>query len=251
MSEKIAFVTGAASGIGEAVSRQLRAAGMRVAMCDINASEGERIAQEIGGYFIHCDVQRVDSVEAAVHECASTLGVPDYAHLNAGIMTAAPGERFLAIEDVSIEQYRRITGINMDGVFFGLKALVPRMKAKGAGAITITASIAGLGALGIDPLYSMSKYGMIGLGRGVAAANAKTGLRVNVICPGVVDTPILPEELSPPKAVRMPPSVLAEEVVDLLLRGENGEVRVKLTGKPSFRMEVPDLNALAEGKVNT
>ncbi len=247
MADKIAFVTGAASGIGEAVSRQLRSVGMRVAMCDINTSQGERIAQEIGGYFIHCDVARFDSVEAAADECASTLGVPDYAHLNAGIMTVPPGESYLAIEDVSIEQYRRITSINMDGVFFGLKALLPRMKAKGGGAITITASVAGFVPLGIDPLYGMSKHGMIGLGRGVAAANAGSGLRVNVICPGVVDTPILPHEFRVPHVERMPASVLAEEVVDLLLRGENGEVRVKFTGKPSFRMEVPDLNAPAEG----
>ena len=246
MTDKIALVTGAASGIGEAVSRQLRAAGVRVAMCDINVSEGERIAQEIGGYFIGCDVTSFDSIDSAVAECASVLGTPDYAHLNAGIMTVPPGEAYLAIEAVSIEQYRRITGINMDGVFFGLKALVPRMKA-GGGAITITASIAGFAALGIDPLYGMSKYGVIGLGRGVAAANADSNLRVNVICPGVVDTAILPEEFRSPQVDRMPPSVMAEEVVDLLMRGTNGEVRVKLTGKPSFSIQTPDLDALAEG----
>ena len=245
MNDKVAFVTGAASGIGEAVSRQLRAAGMRVAMCDINRSQGERIAQEIGGFFLHCDVANFESVEAAAEECAASLGTPDYAHLNAGVMTASPGEPYLAIEDVSIEQYRRIAGINMDGVFFGLKALVPRMKAKGGGAITITASIAGLGPLAIDPLYGMSKSGMIGLGRGVAAANAGGNLRINVICPGVVDTAILPDEFRGPQVDRMPPSVMAEEVVDLLMRGENGEVRVKLTGQPSFRVQAPDLNALA------
>jgi len=247
MADKIAFVTGAASGIGEAVSRQLRTAGMRVAMCDINTSQGERIAQEIGGYFIHCDVARFDSVEAAVRECASTLGAPDYAHLNAGIMTVPPGEAYLAIEEVSVEQYRRITSVNMDGVFFGLKALVPRMKAKGAGAITITASVAGFVPLGIDPLYGMSKHGIIGLGRSVAAANAGGGLRVNVICPGVVETPILPHEFRAPQVERMPASVLAEEVADLLMRGENGEVRVKLADKPSFRVEVADVNVLSEG----
>ena len=243
MGEKVAFVTGAASGIGEAVSRQFRTSGERVAMCDINASEGERIAQGIGGYFIHCDVSDAESVEAAVQDCAATLGAPNYAHLNAGVMTVPPGDPYLAIEDVTVEQYRRITGVNMDGVFFGLKSLLPRMKAGGGGAITITASIAGLGPLGIDPLYGMTKAGMIGFGRSVAAANADSNVRINVICPGVVDTAILPDEFRGPELERMAPSVMASEVVDLLLRGENGEVRVKVAGRPGFRVEAVDLSA--------
>lgn len=233
MGKKVAMVTGAASGIGAAVSRQLSDVGVKVALCDINAEIGQVIAEEVGGKFISCDVRDYENVVSAVEECIAEMGVPDYVHLNAGIMTVPPNEPYLAIEDVSLEQYRRIQGVNIDGVFFGMKAVMPHMREKG-GAITITASIAGLGAIGIDPLYGLSKYGMIGLGRAVADANKGTNLRINVICPGVVDTAIIPDEFRAPEYQAMQPEVMAAEVVDLLFKGENGEVRVKLGGRPAF-----------------
>ncbi len=244
MTDKIGLVTGAATGIGAAVSRQLSDAGVRVAVCDINHEQGQQFAKEISGKFILCDVRRCEAVEAAVNECAESMGVPDYAHLNAGVMTVPADHRYLGVEEVSIEQYRRIVGINMDGVFFGLKTLLPRMRAKG-GAITITASIAGFGPLPIDPLYGMSKHGMIGLGRAVAEANKDSNIRVNVICPGMVDTAIIPDALRALEMKSMPPREIAAEVVDLLFQGQNGEVRVKLPDRPSFRVEPPDLRALA------
>lgn len=233
MDKKVALVTGAASGIGEAVSRRLADAGVKVALCDINAEAGRPIAEEVGGRFICCDVRDYESVVSAVDECIAEIGVPDYVHLNAGIMTVPPNEPYLAIEDVSLEQYRRIQGVNIDGVFFGMKAVIPHMREKG-GAITITASIAGLGTLGIDPLYGLSKYGLVGFGRAVADANKHTNLRINVICPGVVDTAIIPDEFRAPEYHVMEPKVIAAEVVDLLFKGENGEVRVKLGDSPAF-----------------
>ena len=244
MTEKIGLVTGAATGIGAAVIRQLAEAGVRVAICDINEQQGGQLAKEVSGKFIGCDVSSYDAVEAAVNECVELLGVPDYAHLNAGVMTVPADHRYLGVEEVSIEQYRRIVGVNMDGVFFGLKALLPRMRGKG-GAITITASIAGFGPLPLDPLYGMSKHGMIGLGRAVAEANKDSNIRVNVICPGMVDKAIIPDALRALEMQSMPPSEMAAEVVDLLFRGENGEVRVKLPGRPGFRIDPPDLRALA------
>ena len=242
MTKEIALVTGAASGIGAAVSRRLAEAGVGVALCDVNAQAGQALAEEIGGKFIACDVRDYEGVVAAVDACVATLGVPDYAHLNAGIMTVPANDPYLAIEDVSLEQYRRIQGINIDGVFFGLKALLPHMRAKG-GAVTITASIAGLTSVGVDPLYALSKYAMIGLGRSVAEANRGTNIRVNVICPGVVDTAIIPDDFRAPQFHVMQPEVMAAEIVDLLFQGENGEVRVKVGDRPAFRVEAMNFRA--------
>jgi NAD(P)-dependent dehydrogenase (short-subunit alcohol dehydrogenase family) len=138
-------------------------------------------------------------------------------------------------------------GINLDGVFHGLKALLPRMRV-GGGAITVTASIAGFVTLPIDPLYAASKYGLIGLTRAVAAANAEGKLRINAICPGVVDTQIVPEALRAQGVDAMPATVMAAEIVDLLRTGPNGEIRVKLTKDlPGFGVVPQDLQVLARG----
>lgn len=238
MDKKIALVTGAATGIGAATVRQLAAKGCKVAVCDINERDGKALADEVGGVFITCDVTDFDSVVKAVETCEQELGVPDYAHLNAGLMTVPTGDPFLAIEDVSLEQYRRILGVNLDGVFHGTKALLPKMRAKG-GAITITASIAGFGILPADPLYATSKYGLIGYGRAVAEANAGGTVRINVICPGVVDTNIVPDDFKAPDI--MTPDTMAAEVVDLLENGPNGEIRVKLADTPAFAIQPQEL----------
>ncbi|MEQ8485446.1 MAG: SDR family NAD(P)-dependent oxidoreductase [Pseudomonadales bacterium] len=241
MDTKIAFVTGAANGIGAAVATALAGKGMRVAVCDVNTRDGEATAERIGGEFIRCDVTSLASVRAAADHCIRTLGVPRYVHLNAGIMTVPTGDAFLAVEDVSEEQYRRIVGVNLDGVFHGLKTLLPMLREHG-GAITITASIAGLTAVPVDPLYTATKYAVIGLGRAVAAANEGANVRINVICPGVVDTAIVPDAFRGPRFAPMPPAVLAAEVIDLLLNGANGEVRVKAAGdRQAFTVEPMDL----------
>lgn len=243
MDNDIAFITGAATGIGAAVATALAGQGMRVAVCDINTREGEALAGNIGGEFIRCDVTSLASVRAAADHCLTTLGVPRYVHLNAGIMTVPTGDPFLAIEEVAEAQYRRIMGVNLDGVFHGLKTLLPLLREHG-GAITLTASIAGLTAVAVDPLYTASKYAVIGLGRAVAAANDGSNVRINVVCPGVVDTAIVPPAFRAPQFAPMPPEVLAAEVVDLLLNGANGEVRVKMReDRPAFTVAAADLSA--------
>ncbi len=226
MKDKIALVTGAATGIGAEVCRALATEGAAVAVCDINADAGLALAKEIGGEFISCDVTSSERVEAAVARCVKSLGVPTYAHLNAGIMTVPTGSDFLAIEDVSLMQYRKIVGVNLDGMYHGLRALLPLMR-DGGGAITLTASTAGVSTLSIDPMYAATKHAIIGLGRAVAAANTENDVRINVICPGVVDTGIVPDAFKAREFGMMPASVMAAEVVDLLTTGANGEVRIK------------------------
>ncbi|MGK0224098.1 MAG: NAD(P)-dependent dehydrogenase (short-subunit alcohol dehydrogenase family) [Limisphaerales bacterium] len=239
---KIALVTGASTGIGAAVSTALAADGIRVAVCDVNQVEGEALAQRIGGVFIHCDVTSLASVEAAVKTCVDQLGVPDFVHLNAGIMTVPTDAPYLAIEDVTEAQYQKIVGVNLDGVFHGMKTVLPIMREKG-GAITITASTAGLGVVHVDPMYTATKYALVGFGRAVAAANQDANMRINVICPGVTDTQIVPDNFRKPQYGMMPAELMAAEIIDLLKNGANGEVRVKnAADRPGFAVEMPDLS---------
>ena len=242
MANPVLLITGGATGIGAAVATLAAAQDMTVAVCDVNESAGAALAEKIGGHFIHCDVTKLDSVAAAVEQCEAQVGVPTYAHLNAGIMTVPTGAPFLAIEDVSADQYNKIVGVNLNGVFHGAKCLLPKMRAAG-GAITITASTAGLSAVPVDPMYTATKYALVGFGRAVAAANDGSSVRINVICPGVTDTQIVPDEYKAPQFNMMPAEVMAAEVIDLLQKGANGEIRVKVAkDTPAFTVDVPDLN---------
>ena len=239
---KIALVTGAASGIGAAVSTQLATSGIRVLLCDVDDHAGVALAKELGGEYLHCDVAVLQDVEHAFAECIDRFGVPDFVHLNAGVMTVPTDEPYVAIEDVTEEQYQRIVGINLNGVFHGMKTALPLMREKGGG-ITITASTAGLGFVPIDPMYTATKYAVIGFTRAVAAGNTSSTVRINAICPGVTDTKIVPEEFRKPEYGAMSAALIAEEVVDLLQQGANGEVRVKnAAGRQAFTVEIPDLS---------
>lgn len=243
MSDRVAFITGGASGIGAATARALSLLGIRAAICDVNASAGQNLAEEINGRYIACDVSEYGSVCDAVAECEQTLGTPTYVHLNAGIMTVPTGADFLAIEDVSLTQYQNILGVNLDGVFHGMKALLPKLKAGEGGTITTTASTAAFGDLAIDPLYSATKHGLIGLVRSVAGANSGSGVRINAICPSVVDTGIVPDAFRDPETI-MSPAEIAEDIVDLLLHGTNGEIRAKVSGRAAFIVPPVELSGI-------
>jgi NAD(P)-dependent dehydrogenase (short-subunit alcohol dehydrogenase family) len=242
MVHKVALVTGGATGIGAAVCTALAGEGVRVAVCDINQTDGETLAAQLGGVFIQCDVASLASVQAAVDSCVERLGAPDYVHLNAGIMSVPTGDPYLAIEELTEAQYRTIVGVNLDGVFHGLKTMLPLLREKG-GAVTITASTAGLSVVPVDPMYTATKYALIGLGRAVAAANEGSNVRINVICPGVTDTQIVPDDYRKPEFGMMPVEIMANEIVDLLMFAPNGEVRVKnAADRPAFTVGLPDLN---------
>ena len=240
MPAKIALITGAASGIGAAAAAELARSGVRVVLADVAAERGSKLASELGGLFVACDVSDPRQWEHLVERCIAEAGVPDYAHLNAGIMSVPPDADFLPIEALPLERYRRIMGVNLDGVFFGLRALLPHMRPRG-GAITVTASMAGLMGIALDPVYAATKHALVGLVRSVAEALAGTPLRVNAICPGGVDTAITPDAMRGSIA-QISAAVLAREVVDLLLRGPSGEIRVKtLEQLPAFAVPVPEL----------
>jgi NAD(P)-dependent dehydrogenase (short-subunit alcohol dehydrogenase family) len=187
----VALVTGGASGIGRATAEAFVREGARVLVCDRDEQEGTRLAAELsaaGGEvrFVRTDVTREPDVEAAVARALAAFGRLDCAVNSAGV-TGAGG----AVQDLTLEAWSQTLLVNLTGVFLCLKHELPEMQRRGSGAIVNVASGAGLiGVPGLSP-YSASKHGVLGLTRSAAQENARTGVRVNAVCPGSTDTPML------------------------------------------------------------
>ncbi len=185
----VAFITGAASGMGRATARRLAAEGMKVCALDINAEGVQAVADEIGGLAIACDVSDQAQVQAALARCVAELGVPTVAHLNAGIGTGMP------LTDFDAARYRQATGVNLDGVVYGTIAISTAMRERTdgvrGGAIVITSSTGGIAPFAGDAVYALTKFGLIGWGRSIALALQPDDIAVHVICPGLTDTGFL------------------------------------------------------------
>jgi len=233
---KSVVITGAATGIGRAVAVGAAEQGAKVTLLDVNETAGKEAASEVGGTFLPLNVADADAWAAT----AKDIGTPDYVHLNAGVMCRPASDKpeNSDILSVDLESYRRITSINIDGVVFGLRALAPKMKDKG-GTFTVTASLAGFVPVPYDAAYSMTKHAMIGLVRSVAGNWEGTNMRINAVCPGVVNTAIVPDSMRDLPA--MSPDVIANEVFDLFVNGANGETRLKIADEvPAMQMTPPE-----------
>jgi len=149
---KVAWVTGGANGFGAGVSRRLASYGATVVVSDIDATNGERVARDVGGTFVACDVTSYDENLAAVRAVVDAHGKLDIAFLNAGIASGVS-----VGDDFTLAGYRQAMGVNLDGVVFGLHAALDAMKDRG-GQIVATASLAGLTATPFDPLYGANKH---------------------------------------------------------------------------------------------
>ena len=186
LSGTVAVITGGANGIGASAARRLTAAGGRVVVADVDADAGERLAAEIGGVFVSCDVARAEDSTAAVAAAVEHFGHLDIAFLNAGIATT----HLRLGQDFEVAAYRRAMGINLDGVVFGVNAVLPALRARGGGAIVMTSSLAGLTGVALDPIYCANKHAVVGLARSLGPALAPDGIAVNALCPGFADTAI-------------------------------------------------------------
>ncbi len=188
---KVALVTGGGSGIGRASAVAFATAGARVVVADVDTyggAETAHLALDAGSeaLFIETDVTRPSACDAMVAATVAAFGRLDYALNNAG--TIGKGG-FTA--DYDVDDWRRTLAVNLDSVFFSLRAELPVMVAAGDGAIVNMASGAGLVGFAGLPAYVASKHGVVGLTRAAALEYAKQGVRVNAVCPGSVRTPML------------------------------------------------------------
>jgi NAD(P)-dependent dehydrogenase (short-subunit alcohol dehydrogenase family) len=220
---KATLVTGGGSGIGRATALAFARAGARIVISDVDVASGEETAaaaRALGttAHFLRCDVTRGSDVDALVAHAFERFGRLDCAFNNAGI------EGMLApIGECPEEAAARVIDVNLMGVWRCLHAELPRMAEQGSGAIVNTASVAGLvGAGGLAP-YVASKHGVVGLTKTAALEYAQSGIRVNAVCPGVIQTPML----------------------DRLEAARPGVVEALLAVKPMGRLGSPDEVAAA------
>ena len=186
--DRVAVVTGAGSGIGLASARRLAAEGAKVAVVDLDGETGKAAADEVGGLFVHADVTAEDDVVAMYDATLNAFGRIDIAFNNAGI--SPPEDDSILV--TGIEAWRWVQEVNLTSVYLCCKHVIPHMRAGGGGSIINTASfVAVLGSATSQISYSASKGGVLAMSRELGVQFAREGIRVNALCPGPVNTPLL------------------------------------------------------------
>ncbi len=190
LAGKVAVVTGSASGIGLATAKRFIDEGAKVVCADIDPDAGGRAAAEIGGTFAAVDVTDESAVQALFQTAVDTFGGLDIAFNNAGI--SPPDDD--SILDTGLDAWRRVQEVNLTSVFLCCKYAIPHLQARGGGSIINTASfVAVMGAATSQISYTASKGGVLAMTREMGVQFAREGIRVNALCPGPVNTPLLQE----------------------------------------------------------
>ncbi|GAA0504836.1 oxidoreductase [Paractinoplanes deccanensis] len=185
---KVAIVTGGGSGIGEATAVLLAQRGAKVVVADWDAEAAERVAKDIGDAAMPyaVDVSDPEGCGAMVHAAVEAFGRLDVAVNNAGI----GGPQALTGE-YPLDGWERVIGVNLNGVFFSMRAEIPAMLASGGGAIVNMTSILGSVGFGMAVAYVAAKHGVVGMTKSAALEYARQGIRINSVGPGFIDTPLL------------------------------------------------------------
>ncbi|MPY78865.1 MAG: 3-oxoacyl-ACP reductase [Actinophytocola sp.] len=198
---RVAVVTGGASGIGLATVKRLAADGAAIVIGDIDPDAGKAAADAVSGHFVRTDVTSEADVENLFATANDSHGSVDIAFNNAGI--SPPDDD--SILDTGIEAWRRVQEVNLTSVYLCCKAAIPHMRRQGRGSVINTASfVAVMGAATSQISYTASKGGVLAMSRELAVQFAREGIRVNALCPGPVNTPLLKELFAkdPEKAER-------------------------------------------------
>jgi NAD(P)-dependent dehydrogenase (short-subunit alcohol dehydrogenase family) len=187
---KVAVVTGGCSGIGLATVRRFAQEGARVVIGDLDDAAGEQVAQEVGGAYVHCDVTDAEAVDRLFATAKQRFGSVDIAFNNAGI--SPPEDDSILTTD--LDAWRKVQEVNLTSVYLCCKAALPYMLEQKRGSIINTASfVAVMGAATSQISYTASKGGVLSMSRELGVQFAREGVRVNALCPGPVNTPLLQE----------------------------------------------------------
>jgi 3-hydroxybutyrate dehydrogenase len=194
LKDKVAVITGAASGIGRQVARTFAAAGARVAIADVDDAGAKLVAAELNrdglqAIPVAMDVTSEPQVDSAMAMVVETLGRIDILVSNAGIQIVAP------LEELAFADWRRLIAIHLDGAFLTTRAALRQMYRQGGGSIIYMGSVHSKEASLLKAPYVTAKHGLIGLAKVVAKEGAKHGVRANVICPGFVRTPLVDKQI--------------------------------------------------------
>ncbi|MDQ3571236.1 MAG: SDR family NAD(P)-dependent oxidoreductase [Actinomycetota bacterium] len=232
---KVALVTGGAGGLGLATCEALISAGAEVLLVDVDEARGRESADAIGAGFFAADVSSFERNHAMVAAAVERFGGLDLVFLNAGVATG-----FGVGNDFDVDAYRRVMGVNLDGVVFGTHAALPALDARGGGAIVATASLAGLTSVPMDPLYAANKHAVVGFARSLGLALVDRGIRINAICPGYSESRIIDPiraGLAEAGIPIIPATKVAEAVLGLFAGEMTGEAWFVQPGRDAAAFE--------------